>query len=1063
MKNKLTWLFGVLVLLSLTITGCTNPAGGDDPTPSDDATLTGITVKGVNFSDAATLGTPASAITGMANLASFSGTTGSVEIPSTRANETGNGYPTTVTKGNSKAQVRIVKFSSGDSSVGDGFNAATAYNNNDAITNGDFFVIRVTAEDGTTVKYYVIKVIVVAPWGPYTLTADSVDGEIDISKVKFYLTSSPTPPISLTVSTTYADAVAAFGTAITTISQDDVQGGGKYLYAIEYSAIEGGAVVQFGVSGKIITKADAEAANVFLNPAPSYSFTAGNVEGVSNFFNVKFYINASDLELATLHKSITLEMVDTNFGPAVTGLTSDDLTSGQYLYALEFTGNTATSTVIKAGVYTIPNTMPAEGAPLITITGVPEWFVYLDADSIAGETDFDKITFFLSIYDDLADNLPLGIAYSDAAAEFNSAAQLEGGNKITYALVDEGEGAYLYALEFIGIGSGTLSKLAVPTLITNFTQASGKDIITLTSAPAYSFTAANVEGYTTSANVKFWIKPNNTSLDGFHDGFTLEDVKSALDPGVITIAPADVGAGKYLYALEFTGTGNTDTLVRAGCSPLPKVPLLNASLVSLSTVNPWEYALTADSVSGEGTFANVFFFLADTKTAGDGLSQSATLGGVPSYLGPRLDHNEIVKNDVAGGGKYLYALEFTGTSDADTLLKIGVSALPITTYAEASDTNIVTLSDAPWKVPGTGSLGSGQINDLPVPPGILVFYVSGYTTDSFTTATTRAEVEAYLMASEVTYFTNADAGSRLWAVLYNSDGPTATVLCRGCTPSAISENYDAALLQKARLLPVNAPVASAAVAGGGTMTLEGKYNGLHGSGGEITTPLTFTINLTNATVISYKDLEDEDISGWFNPAIEGLNYTGNAAAGSTSIAVTIDGAPTTGGTSSTITIPTTAPVTGYGGILLDQPLAVTGGTVNYNLSQAAWEVGSTYLKTKATLHSGSQYAASFYMSTDGTLLNGVFLDGSETLSAFAATLKARGDTASAPVTQVLDIVFLDLGRPITASDLVGGIYIYALEENTNAAGGYGRVVYFRVSPKIETFADLAALSIDFTN
>ncbi len=58
---------------------------------------------------------------------------------------------------NANATVKVVKYASGADTSG--FASATAYNNEN-ITNGDFFIVRVTAEDLATIFYYKVVIIV---------------------------------------------------------------------------------------------------------------------------------------------------------------------------------------------------------------------------------------------------------------------------------------------------------------------------------------------------------------------------------------------------------------------------------------------------------------------------------------------------------------------------------------------------------------------------------------------------------------------------------------------------------------------------------------------------------------------------------------------------------------------------------------------------------------------------------------------------------------------------------------------------------------------------------------
>lgn len=113
--------------------------------PSTDATLASATIKGVQ---AASIGIPGSDI-------NFIAEAGSATINSTQAaDDTLLTYFNTTYPG---AYVKAVKYAQGTSDFS-GFAGASAYSNTDDIANGDFFIVRVTAEDQQAIKYYKIAV-----------------------------------------------------------------------------------------------------------------------------------------------------------------------------------------------------------------------------------------------------------------------------------------------------------------------------------------------------------------------------------------------------------------------------------------------------------------------------------------------------------------------------------------------------------------------------------------------------------------------------------------------------------------------------------------------------------------------------------------------------------------------------------------------------------------------------------------------------------------------------------------------------------------------------------------
>ncbi len=117
---------------------------------STDATLKAAsTVKGQTVTS---LGTPNSTL--------GSETAGAVTITAAKAADTTNAttFVTLFDKNNTNATVKVVKYASGTTDLS-GFAGATAYAN-EAITDGDFFIVKVTAQDTTTVNYYKVVVTV---------------------------------------------------------------------------------------------------------------------------------------------------------------------------------------------------------------------------------------------------------------------------------------------------------------------------------------------------------------------------------------------------------------------------------------------------------------------------------------------------------------------------------------------------------------------------------------------------------------------------------------------------------------------------------------------------------------------------------------------------------------------------------------------------------------------------------------------------------------------------------------------------------------------------------------
>jgi hypothetical protein len=121
---------------------------------SNVSTLSGVQIKGAT----ATLGTPNS------NLASVT-TTGSVTLTQVAAIDTSNSgsYVSSVTKTSASSTTKIVKFGSGVTPTPESVQSNSAYAGTEQIAVGDYFIIRVTAQDGTTIQYYGINVTISAP------------------------------------------------------------------------------------------------------------------------------------------------------------------------------------------------------------------------------------------------------------------------------------------------------------------------------------------------------------------------------------------------------------------------------------------------------------------------------------------------------------------------------------------------------------------------------------------------------------------------------------------------------------------------------------------------------------------------------------------------------------------------------------------------------------------------------------------------------------------------------------------------------------------------------------
>jgi len=125
---------------------------------SDIATLSGASIKGVT----PTLGTPSSTL--------GSAVAGDVTLT---AAEAAGGSASSFTRTDSGSTIsRIVKYASGATTAN--FETATAFANpsTDTVSFGDFFIIKITAADGTTVNYYRINLTVIRSIQSATLSLD---------------------------------------------------------------------------------------------------------------------------------------------------------------------------------------------------------------------------------------------------------------------------------------------------------------------------------------------------------------------------------------------------------------------------------------------------------------------------------------------------------------------------------------------------------------------------------------------------------------------------------------------------------------------------------------------------------------------------------------------------------------------------------------------------------------------------------------------------------------------------------------------------------------------------
>jgi hypothetical protein len=135
---------------------------------SDIATLSGASIKG----ETPTLGTPSAAL---GSVVAGQGTL--------TAAQAAGGLTTSFSKTDNESTLnRIVKYASGANTAN--FDTASTFSNpaTDAISFGDFFIIKITAADGTTINYYRINVTVIRSIQSASLSLDP--GELVFRQAK---------------------------------------------------------------------------------------------------------------------------------------------------------------------------------------------------------------------------------------------------------------------------------------------------------------------------------------------------------------------------------------------------------------------------------------------------------------------------------------------------------------------------------------------------------------------------------------------------------------------------------------------------------------------------------------------------------------------------------------------------------------------------------------------------------------------------------------------------------------------------------------------------------------
>jgi hypothetical protein len=168
---------------------------------SNIATLSGATIKG----QTSTLGTPSATL--------GSETPGTITLTTAQAASTS--LTSTVTKTDSGAITKIVKYLSGSTADITNFDAATDLTSGTTTTvsNGDYFIVKVIAADGSTVNYYRINVTVNSDVA--TLSGATIKGQTPTLGTPNAALASVTPG-AITLTTAQAT-----GTDTTTFTKTD--------------------------------------------------------------------------------------------------------------------------------------------------------------------------------------------------------------------------------------------------------------------------------------------------------------------------------------------------------------------------------------------------------------------------------------------------------------------------------------------------------------------------------------------------------------------------------------------------------------------------------------------------------------------------------------------------------------------------------------------------------------------------------------------------------------------------------------------------------------------------
>ena len=572
---------------------------------SDVATLSGATIKG----QTATLGTPS------AVLATASAGT----ITLTFAQSTGNDA-TTFTKTDAGATVtRIVKYATGASTAN--FETATAFTNGatDAITNGDFFIVKVTAADAT-VRFYRVNVTVNS--NVATLSAATVIKGLSPSS---YGTSSVTlgseTPGTITLTTALATGAAA-----TTFVKTDV----------------GATITKIVKYGTGATASNFEIDTPFANSATT---TVAN----GDFFIIKVTAQDGTVNYSRFDVTVNSNVATLSAG-LIKGQSATVGTAGSALGSLA-AGTITLTTAQATGTDTTTFTKTDAGA---TITKI----VKLASSTVENSTNFNAAPAFTNgsaATISNGDYFIVQVTAADATVRFTRFTVTVNSNVATLS------GASIKGLtSTLGTPNTSLASVVSGTITLTPAQATGTDATTFTKtdagatidrivkygsgAPTANFetdTAFTNGATTTLSNNDFFII-KVTAADGSTLNYYRINVISLLVvtmSNVVITAPVAGAApqtstssnGQFTTTISWSGTPTTFAAATAYTAQVTVVPDSGYTLTGVSANFFRINGITPTSVNlaNAGVFSYLFPATAASITTANVLIAAPAVGATP--------------------------------------------------------------------------------------------------------------------------------------------------------------------------------------------------------------------------------------------------------------------------------------------------------------------------------------------------------------------------------------------------------------------------------------------------